>query len=121
MKNISIKNCFGVISVTFVISVIFPMILWSQSVQNRIFPPKDGFLTHQKKEVFPININMKWQVPYIEVWRQWKQRSETLPKSLSMFKMVMPEGHLNVTLNLLEAFTSTMDKHNLTYYMANIT
>ena len=106
MKNISIKNCFGVISVIFVIFVIFPMILWSQSVQNRIFPPKDGFLTHQKKEVFPININMKWQVPYIEVWRQWKQRSETLPKSLSMFKMVMPEGHLNVTLNLLEAFTS---------------
>ena len=32
--------------------------------------------------------------------------------------MVMTEGDLNVTLNLLEAFTSTMDKHNLTYFMA---
>ena len=29
----------------------------------------------------------------------------------------MTEGDVNVTLNLLEAFTSTMDKHNLTYYM----
>ena len=118
IQNISIKNCFGVISIIFVIFVICPMILWSQSVQNRIFPPNQGFLTHQKKEVFPININMKWQVPYIEVWRQWKQRSETLPKNLAMFKMVMTEGGLNVTLNLLEAFTSTMDKHNLTYFIA---
>ena len=93
------------------------MILWSQSVQNRIFPPNQGFLTHQKKEVHPININIKCQVPYIEVWRQWKRRSKTLPKNLTMFKMVMIEEDLNVTLNLLQAFARTMDKHNLTYFM----
>ena len=118
IKNISIKTCFGVISIIFVICVICPMLLWSQSVQNRIFPPNQGFLTDQKKEVFPVNINIKWQIPYIEVWRQWKQRSETLLKNLTMFKMVMTEKDLNVTLNLLQAFASTMDKHNLTYFIA---
>ena len=69
IQNISIKTYFGVISIIFVIFVICPMILWSQRVQNRIFPPNEGFLTHQKKEVFPVNINIKWQIPYIEVWR----------------------------------------------------
>ena len=116
IQNISIKNCFGVISVVFVIFVLIPTILWSQSVQNRIFPSSHGFLT--QKDVIPVNINIKWQIPYIDVWRQWKHRSKILPENLVMFKMVMTEEDLNVTINLLEAFARTMDKHNLTYFMA---
>ena len=88
------------------------MILWSHRAQIRIF------LSPQKKAVVPVNITIKWKVPYIEVWRQCKHRSEMLSENLNKFKMVMTEEDLNVTLNLLEAFASTMDKHNLTYFMA---
>ena len=88
------------------------MILGSHRAQIRIF------LSPQNKAVFPVNITIKWKVVYIEMWRQCKHRSEMLSANLTMFKMVMTEEDLNVTLNLLEAFTSTMDKHNLTYFMA---
>ena len=106
------------------------MILWSQNVQNRIFHVDQGYVRHQNQEVFTefsfyhdnstvtfMDLNNKLNSSYLDLWRLYINSSEMLPENLSMFKIVMNEEDLNVTLNLLEAFTSTMDKHNLTYYM----
>ena len=49
MKNISIKNCFGVISIIFVICVIFPMILWSQCSKSDISSKRRIFNTQEEE------------------------------------------------------------------------
>ena len=54
---------------------------------------------------------------YLEMWSNMRNISHNLPKHLSMFKMRLNENDLVLMLDMLDDFSKTMDKYNLTYFM----
>ena len=54
---------------------------------------------------------------YLEMWSNMKNISNSLPKKLRMFKMRLSEKDLDLMLEMLDDFSKTMDKYNLTYFM----
>ena len=57
------------------------------------------------------------KIPYLEMWSNMKNTSDNLPKQLSMFKMLLSESELVLMLDMVDDFSKTMDKYNLTYFM----
>ena len=54
---------------------------------------------------------------YLKMWQNMDNISKGLPQNLSMFKMRLKKCDLSSMLEMLDDFSKTMDKHNLTYFM----
>ena len=59
----------------------------------------------------------KHKKQYLDLWSNMRTISNNLPKQFSMFKMRLEEEELVLMLKMLEDFSKTMDKYNLTYFM----
>ena len=54
--------------------------------------------------------------PWFTVYhKDMSELQPTIPKNLKLFSLAMNKSELGVIMKLLEVFTQTMDKHNLTY------
>ena len=57
------------------------------------------------------------KLPYLEMWKHLNNISQNLSKPLTIFKMVLSVDDLVLMLDMLDDFSKTMDKYNLTYFM----
>ena len=101
--KISVNKCLHFISIVIILCYGVPTI-WSLLM-------KSGIFSSSCDETQSDNMS------YMEMWRDMKNISNNLSSNLNMFKMRLEEEELNLMLEMLEAFSKTMDKYNLTYFM----
>ena len=104
-KNTSIKK--GVILIlSYILVTMFWVTpkLWSVSIQRKMFN-----ITSEEAE--------DDKILYLEMWEHMINISNNLPVRLNTFKMRLKKNELVLMLEMLEDFSKTMDKYNLTYFM----
>ena len=113
-KSCSVRKCMVVvlIYILMMMCMVTPR-LWSSLTQRRLFnyteqDMTDGKMVHSMTDDLEL---------YLKMWDRMKNISMNLPRNMSMFKMRLNKSELVLMLEMLDDFSKTMDKFNLTYFM----
>ena len=102
----SVRNCLN-ITLSLALLCVFIPVLWPLIKTDLLLSSFD----------FGENTEDVKTPDYIDTWRSMNNISNSLPKKLNMFKMRLGEEELVLMLEMLDDFSKTMDKYNLTYFM----
>ena len=101
--------CFNLRHIKYVIVAVTLGSLFGSFIQ--IFWMKKYFFLHHE------SYNNTVFITPMDLWKKMEIASSKLPANMSAFKIAMNYKEYNITLDLLDTFSKTMDKHNLTYMM----